>query len=68
MERLTPVLMTALSTGLALIPLVLAAHEAGNEIQAPMGVVLLGGLLSSTLLNMLVVPVLFDRFGKLEVR
>ena len=68
MERLTPVLMTALSTGLALIPLVLAADEAGNEIQAPMGVVLLGGLLTSTVLNMLVVPVLFDRFGKLEVR
>jgi len=68
MERLTPVLMTALSTGLALIPLVLAADEAGNEIQAPMGVVLLGGLLSSTVLNMLVVPVLFERFGKLEVR
>ncbi len=67
MERLTPVLMTALSTGLALIPLVLAADEAGNEIQAPMGVVLLGGLLTSTVLNMLVVPVLFDRFGKLEV-
>jgi Cu/Ag efflux pump CusA len=64
MERLAPILMTALSAGLALVPLVLAGGEAGNEIQAPMGVVILGGLLSSTFLNMLVVPVLFQLFGK----
>ncbi|MFZ5481326.1 MAG: efflux RND transporter permease subunit [Myxococcota bacterium] len=64
LERLAPVLMTALCAGLALIPLVLAADEPGNEIQAPMGVVLLGGLLSSTVLNMLVVPVLFRRYGR----
>ncbi|MDQ3264776.1 MAG: efflux RND transporter permease subunit [Myxococcota bacterium] len=63
-ERLAPILMTALSAGLALVPLVLAAEKAGNEIQAPMGVVILGGLLSSTLLNMFVVPVLFVRFGR----
>jgi CzcA family heavy metal efflux pump len=63
-ERLAPILMTALSAGLALIPLVLAADEAGNEIQAPMGVVILGGLLSSTFLNMVVVPVLFQLFGE----
>jgi CzcA family heavy metal efflux pump len=62
-ERLAPVLMTALSAGLALVPLVLAADHAGNEIQAPMGVVMLGGLLSSTVLNLFVVPVLFRRFG-----
>lgn len=62
-ERLAPILMTALCAGLALLPLVLAADEAGNEIQAPMGVVILGGLLTSTFLNMVVVPVLFDRFG-----
>ena len=62
-ERVVPVLMTALSAGLALIPLVLAADQAGNEIQAPMGVVMLGGLLSSTVLNMFVVPVLFRRYG-----
>ncbi|HMV70399.1 MAG TPA: efflux RND transporter permease subunit, partial [Myxococcota bacterium] len=55
-ERLIPVLMTALSAGLALVPLVLAGDAPGNEIQAPMGVVLLGGLLSSTALNMVVVP------------
>jgi CzcA family heavy metal efflux pump len=62
-ERLTPVLMTGLAAGLALIPLVLAGHEPGNEIQSPMGQVILGGLLTSTLLNMLVVPVLFARWG-----
>ena len=63
-ERLVPVLMTALAAGLALIPLVLAADEPGNEIQAPMGFVMLGGLLTSTVLNMFVVPVLFRRFGE----
>jgi Cu/Ag efflux pump CusA len=64
MERLSPVLMTALCAGLALIPLVLGADLPGNEIQAPMGVVILGGLLSSTALNMLVVPALYSRFGR----
>lgn len=64
MERLSPVLMTALCAGLALIPLVLAGDHPGNEIQSPMGVVILGGLLSSTGLNMLVVPALYARFGR----
>ncbi len=64
LERLAPILMTALSAALALVPLVLASHEAGNEIQAPMGVVILGGLLSSTLLNMVVMPVLFVKWGR----
>ena len=59
MERLSPVLMTALCAGLALIPLVLAGGEPGNELQAPMGIVILGGLLSSTALNMLVIPALY---------
>ena len=63
-ERLTPVLMTALCAGLALVPLVLAGHDAGNEIQAPMGVVILGGLLTSVALNMFVLPALFLRFGQ----
>ena len=62
-ERLAPVLMTALTAGLALIPLVLAGERPGNEIQSPMAEVILGGLLSSTFLNLLVVPLLFLRWG-----
>ena len=66
-ERLAPVLMTALTAGLALIPLVIAGDEAGNEIQSPMAEVILGGLLSSTFLNLVVVPVLFRRWGQSRV-
>jgi Cu/Ag efflux pump CusA len=55
--------MTALTAALALVPLVAAAGEPGNEIQAPMAAVILGGLATSTLLNLLVVPPLFARFG-----
>jgi len=62
-ERLAPVLMTALTAGLALVPLLLHAGEAGNEIQAPMAAVILGGLLSSTFLNLVLVPVLYARWG-----
>jgi CzcA family heavy metal efflux pump len=64
LERLAPVLMTALTAGLALIPLVLAGGRPGNEIQSPMAEVILGGLLSSTLLNLVLVPVLFARWGR----
>ncbi|MEP1304827.1 MAG: efflux RND transporter permease subunit [Balneola sp.] len=64
MERLNPILMTALTAGLALIPLAIAVGEPGNEIQSPMAQVILGGLLSSTLLNMIVIPALFAQFGK----
>lgn len=61
-ERLIPILMTALATALALIPLALAAGEPGSEIQAPMAVVILWGLFTSTVLNMLVVPAVYYRF------
>lgn len=63
MERLNPVLMTALCAGLALIPLALAGGEPGNEIQSPMAIVVLGGLLSAVALNMVAVPALFLRYG-----
>ena len=63
MERLNPVMMTALCAGLALIPLALAGGEPGNEIQSPMAVVVLGGLLTAVVLNMVVVPALYLRYG-----
>jgi len=62
-ERLVPILMTALAAGLALVPLALSAGEPGSEIQAPMAIVILFGLASSTVLNMIVVPALYLRFG-----
>lgn len=62
-ERLVPILMTALSSALALIPLVLARGEIGSELQHPIAVVILGGLVSSTLLNLFVVPIGFAWFG-----
>jgi CzcA family heavy metal efflux pump len=64
LERLAPILMTALAAGLALIPLALGGHKPGSEIQTPMAIVILFGLLSSMLLNMLVVPALYLRFGR----
>jgi len=67
-ERLAPVLMTALTAGLALVPLVLTGDRPGNEIQSPMAGVILGGLLTSTFLNLVVVPVLFVRWGEPAVR
>ena len=62
-ERLVPILMTALAAGMALVPLALSGGQPGSEIQAPMAVVILCGLLSSTVLNMFVVPALYLRFG-----
>lgn len=62
-ERLVPILMTALSSALALIPLVLARGEIGSELQYPIAVVILGGLVTSTFLNLFVVPVAFQMFG-----
>lgn len=59
LDRLNPILMTAFTTGLALIPLALKGGEPGNEIQSPMAVVILGGLLSATLLNLIVIPCVY---------
>ena len=68
MERLIPILMTALAARLALIPLALAIGQPGSEIQAPMAIVILFGLLTSTALNMIVVPALYLRFGQISDR
>ncbi|CAG0978049.1 Cobalt-zinc-cadmium resistance protein CzcA [Rhodocyclaceae bacterium] len=65
-ERLIPILMTALAAGLALVPLALAAGQPGSEIQAPMAIVILFGLISSSVLNMVVVPALYLRFGSIS--
>jgi len=65
-ERLSPILMTTLATGLALVPLVVAGDLPGHEIEHPLAVVVLGGLVTSTLLNLFVVPSLYLRFGKSE--
>ena len=59
LDRLNPILMTALCSGLALIPLAIQGDLPGNEIQSPMAKVILGGLLTSTLLNMYVVPIIY---------
>jgi CzcA family heavy metal efflux pump len=65
-ERLMPILMTATVTSLALLPLALGTGEAGREIEGPMAIVILGGLVTSTLLNLLVLPTLALRYGKFE--
>jgi CzcA family heavy metal efflux pump len=64
MERLSPIVMTALASALGLVPLALKLGDPGSEIQAPMALVILCGLVSSTLLNLLVVPVLYLKFGE----
>jgi CzcA family heavy metal efflux pump len=63
-ERLAPILMTALAAGLALVPLVISGDIPGHEIEHPMAIVILGGLVTSTLLNLFIVPSLYLRFGK----
>ncbi len=63
-ERLSPIMMTSLAAGLALLPLVIAGDRPGHEIEHPMAIVILGGLVTSTLLNLLVVPALYLRFGR----
>ncbi len=64
MERLSPILMTALVTGVGLILLALGAGEPGKEIQQPMAVVILGGIVTSTFFNMIVIPALYLKFGQ----
>jgi CzcA family heavy metal efflux pump len=66
-ERLTPILMTALATGLALVPLVTAGNLPGHEIEYPMAVVILGGLATSTVLNLFLLPPIYLAFGKRQV-
>lgn len=66
-ERVVPILMTALAAGLALVPIALSAGEPGSEIQAPMALVILCGLFSSTALNMIVVPIMYAKFGRAVV-
>jgi Cu/Ag efflux pump CusA len=62
-ERLIPILMTATVTALGLAPLAAGLHSPGQEIEAPMAITVLGGLVSSTVLNLIVLPVLVHRFG-----
>lgn len=67
-DRLSPILMTALTAALALIPLVFNGDKPGNEIQSPMAVVVLGGLLTSTLLNIYIVPIVYEIIQKRRLK
>lgn len=67
-DRLNPILMTAMTTALALIPLVFNADKPGNEIQSPMAVVILGGLLTSTILNIYVIPIIYEWFKERKMK
>lgn len=62
-ERIAPIMMTAITAGLALVPLVIAGNIPGHEIEHPMALVILGGLVTSTLVNLFIIPVLYLRFG-----
>lgn len=66
-DRLNPILMTGLSSAFALIPLAIRATSPGNEIQAPMAIVILGGLISSTILNILVVPAVYNLLSRKNI-
>ncbi len=63
-ERLAPILMTALSTGLAMLPLVIEGDKPGQEIEHPLAIVILGGLVTSTVLNLFLLPALYAAFAK----
>jgi CzcA family heavy metal efflux pump len=64
-ERLAPILMTALATGLALVPLIYGGNQPGHEIEYPMAVVILGGLVTSTILNLFLLPPLYAAYGRI---
>lgn len=68
LDRLNPIIMTALTAALALVPLVLQGDKSGNEIQSPMAVVILGGLLTSTILNIYIVPIVYEMIRKKIMR
>jgi Cu/Ag efflux pump CusA len=65
-DRLSPILMTSIVTALGVLPLAIGVGDPGREIEGPMAVVILGGLLSSMALNLLVLPILSLRYGKFE--
>jgi Cu/Ag efflux pump CusA len=67
-ERISPIMMTALTAGLALVPLVIAGNIPGNEIEHPMAIVILGGLVTSTLVNLFIVPSLYLVLGRRNVQ
>ena len=66
-ERLSPILMTALTAALALLPLAIGGNRPGHEIEYPMALVILGGLLISTLHNLFVTPALYKAFGRVRL-
>lgn len=68
LDRLNPILMTALSSALALIPLALRGDLPGNEIQSPMAKVILGGLLTSTFLNAFIIPIIYEWMNRKSIR
>ena len=68
LDRMTPILMTALTSALALLPLAIGGDLPGNEIQSPMAKVMLGGLISSTLLNMFIVPMIYKVGSKPSIK
>ena len=67
-ERLSPILMTALVTSLVLVPIILGGDKSGHEIEHPMAVVILGGLVTSTILNVFLLPAIYLRYGQARVR
>jgi Cu/Ag efflux pump CusA len=67
-ERLAPILMTGLCTALALLPIIVGGNRPGHEIEHPMAVVIFGGLLTSTLLNLFVMPSLYLEWGRRSAR